>query len=185
MAKGSGGTRARMPASYKYAPNFASHDSTIEVHKRIASNAVARLRRIINDKERDGFTRDATQFKFGTLSNTLAKKYQEVTGIKIINRDMYTGASSLFHHRGGNKAENGKETSFEDIANMPMNIGTMDVYVHSGAIVFTDYKNKFVLQPNQKVKINREKTIVTNHLSSSRVKDKNAFDVEHGYMKIK
>lgn len=118
-----------MPASYKYAPNFASHDSTIEVHKRIAS--------------------------------------------------------SLFHHRGGKKAENGKETSFEDIANMPMNIGTMDVYVHSGAIVFTDYKNKFVLQPNQKVKINREKTIVTNHLSSSRVKDKNAFDVEHGYMKIK
>lgn len=89
MAKRSGGTRARMPASYKYAPNFASHNSTIEVHKRIASNAVARLRRII-----------------------------------------------------------------------------------------------FVLQPNQKVKINREKTIVTNHLSSSRAKDKDAFDKYHGYTKI-
>lgn len=37
---------------------------------------------------------------------------------------------------------------------------------------------------NQKVKINREKTIVTNHLSSSRVKDKDAFDKYHGYTKI-
>lgn len=182
MAKGSGGTRARTPASN---PNFASHNNAIEVHKRIAANAVARLRRIINDKARDGFTRDATQFKFGTLSRGLAEKYQELTGTKIINRDMYTGASSLFHHRGGQKSDNNKESPLEDIANMPMDIGTMDVYIHSGAIVFTDYKNKFVLQPNQKVKINREKTIVTNHLSSSRVKDKNAFDVEHGYMRIK
>lgn len=72
MAKGSGGTRARTPASN---PNFASHNNAIEVHKRIAANAVARLRRIINDKARDGFTRDATQFKFGTLSMGLAEKY--------------------------------------------------------------------------------------------------------------
>lgn len=37
---------------------------------------------------------------------------------------------------------------------------------------------------NQKVKINREKTIVTKPLSSSRVKDKDAFDKYHGYTKI-
>lgn len=97
---------------------------------------------------------------------------------------MYTGQTSLFHHRGGKKAEKGKEAELEDIINMPKNIGRMDVFIHSGALVFTDYKNKFVLQPNQRIKINRDKTIVTNHISSSKVKDTSAFFRERGYKKI-
>lgn len=185
MAKNSGSTRMPIPTIDAATKTATTNNGAIEIHERIASKAVTRLKKIIEDKARDGFTKDASKFKFGTLSSVLSKRYEDITGIKIINRDMYTGASSLFHHRGGEKADKNKEASLEDIANMPINIGTMDVYIHSEAIVFTDYKNKFVLQPNQKVKINREKTIVTNHLSSSRVKDKNSFDIEHGYVKIK
>lgn len=184
MAKNSGGTRTSMPATNSTTRAATTNNGALEIHERIALKAATRLRKIIEDKALNGFTKDAIQFKFGTLSSVLAERYQELTGTRIINRDMYTGASSLFHHRGGEKADKGKETPLEDIANMPINIGAMDVYIHSGAIVFTDYKNKFVLQPNQKVKINREKTIVTNHLSSSRVKDKNSFDKYHGYIKI-
>lgn len=161
-----------------------SKNTILEVHSRIASAASMRLRQIVENKARNGFSRDTNQFKFGVLSDEGVKKYEKITGIKILNKDMYTGQASIFHHRGGKKAEKGKEAELEDIINMPKNIGSMDVYIHSGALVFTDYKNKYVLQPNQSVKIDRNKTIVTNHMSSSKVKDRESFDIERGYIKI-
>lgn len=184
MAKNSGGTPLPAPTSNNEDAGRVSGNNAIEVHERVASKAVARLREIIKDKERYGFTKDASQFKFGTLSSGLAEKYKEITGVKIINRDMYTGASSLFHHRGGEKAEKQKETSFNDIANMPTNIGKMDIFLFKREIVFTDYKNKYVLKPNQRVKTENGKIIVTNHVSNSKVKDVNLFTRANGYKKI-
>lgn len=184
MAKNSGDTRMPTPTTDAATKTATSNNGALEIHERIASKAVVRLRKIIDDKERDGFTKDATQFKFGTLSRGLAEKYQELTGTKIINRDMYTGASSLFHHRGGEKADKGKETPLEDIANMPINIGAMDVFLFKNEIIFTDYKNKYVLKPNQRVKTENGRIIVTNHVSNSKVKDMDLFTRANGYKKI-
>ncbi len=56
-----------------------------------------------------------------------------------------------------------------------MLLQTMDVFEHSGALVFTDYNIKVVIEPNREIKINRLKKIVANHLSASKVIDKNEF----------
>lgn len=185
MAKGSGGTKALYPqGSAGNNTIVISANGVVEEHPRIAAEATARLKKILEEKEEKGYSTDANNFKFGRLSSIAARKFEELTGIAIQNKDMYTGQKALFHHRGGDKAEAGKEADLEDIIQMPMNIGKMDVFVHTGALVFTDYKNKYVVQPNQKVKINREKVIVTNHVSSSKVKDASDFVEEKGYKKI-
>lgn len=183
MAKGSGKTRMRGPSLKRTILKNKNTEKIIYLNN-LASDASERLSKIIADKKRDGFTRDNVQFKFGTLPNLLADKYEKMTGEKIENKDMYTGASSLLHHRGGQKAEKGKETPLEDISTMPMRIMSMDVFVYKNSLVFTDYKNKFVLKPNQRVKTEDGKIIVTNHVSSSKLKDKNVFTRANGYRKI-
>lgn len=185
MAKGSGSTRIYSPSkNIERSVANVSSNKLIEVHERIAAAASARLKQILEDKIKYGYSKDANAFKFGKLSNDAARKFEEITGIVIKNKDIYTGQKAMFHHRGGQKAEANKESSFEDIINMPLNIGKMDAYVHTGAIIFTDYKNKFVLKPNEEVRISKEKVIVTNHISSSKVKDASDFTEEKGYIKI-
>lgn len=181
MAKASGGTRKQAPIPKKSLQETEAR--TIRLYN-IASDATKRLQNIIEDKNKQGFTRDNVQFKFGTLPASLAKKYEKITGEKIENRDMYTGASSLFHHRGGQKAEKGKETTLEDIASMPMRISSMDVFVYKNSLVFTDYRNKYVLKPNQRIKTEDGRDIVVNHVSNSKLKDKDIFTRANGYKKI-
>lgn len=183
MAKGSGSIRVT-PHQRNIEIVTLSLNNFVEVHQRVANLASKRLRNILEEKLRNGYSRDTNNFKFGKLSTNVVNKFEELTGITIQNRDMYTGQKALFHHRGGQKADSDKETSYEDIINMPKNIGNMDVYIHTGALIFTDYRNKFVLQPNQKIKIGKDKIIVTNHVSSSKVKDASDFTEEKGYKKI-
>lgn len=182
MAKGSGNTRSYSPSILNQ--QSLNKEGLITMNEEIAFEASERLKKIVKDRELYGYSRDSKSFKFGTLPDTYAKIFEEKTGIEIVSKDMYTGQSSLFHHRGGQKSDRGKETSIEDIIEMPKKIMEMDAYISRDAIVFTDYKNKYIMKPNQKIKTEEGKIIVTNHVSSSRVIDSNEFKKGREYEKI-
>lgn len=164
--------------------NYSDNNAIIE-DSALATRSVNRLNQILRDKQASGKSYDTEQFKFATMSPLLAEAFEAMTGIEVLNLDMYTGQASMFHHRTGEKALRGKVVSLHDIANMPANIGKMDIYESRNAIVFTDYKNKYILEPNRVVQISKKKRIVTNHMSSSVVIDKNEFTPEKGYRRIK
>ncbi|SEA81022.1 hypothetical protein SAMN04487851_114116 [Prevotella sp. tc2-28] len=194
MAKGSGNTRSSNASLLKVSRSTAGTVKSVTVYSknyafmqngRLANSATKRLEKIIEEKKENGFSKDTAPFKFGTLSPVLAEKFEDMTGIHIVNRDAYIGQKSMFHHRTGDKEEKGKVVPLSEIAKMPKKIGGMDIYEHTGAIIFTDYKNMFVLKPNDRVTLANGKTIVTNHVSSSVVTDKKMFGIEHGYKRIK
>lgn len=205
MAKGNGNTRGfgarvsnvraymgeaayasaqEMKAALAELKNYSDNNAIIKDNA-LATSSVNRLNKILKDKQAGGVSYDTEQFKFATMSPLLAEAFEDITGIEVLNLDMYTGQSSMFHHRTGTKVTAGKVASLQDIAKMPANIGKMDIYQQRDGIVFTDYKNKFVLKPNTVIRLSDNKTIVTNHVSSSTVKDPKDFTVKKGYRRIK
>ncbi len=52
----------------------------------------------------------------------------------------------------------------------------MDVYEHRGNIILTDYRIKVIVRPNEEITVSRQKKIVANHISASKVLDPVEFD---------
>ncbi len=156
----------------------------IVYNESIAVAACARLRKIIDDRVKAGYSKDGNLFKFGEISDKLRQVYKKITGEEIYGKDMYTGQKVLFHHRTGEKAEKDKLATLEDMVQLPKNIRNMDVYIHKKEIVFSDNKNKYVLRPNVTIKNKNGEEKVINHVGSSKLKDENVFKRSNGYIKI-
>lgn len=184
MAKGSGGTRYKSPVaavtgieasnpimsdSRSLAESYLQ-DSSMTVEQR-ASKVFSLIRK---DIETNGKSTIAP-FKMSKVRDEDAELFEKITGEKIINLDIYSSVKALTHHQGGQKAERGKELSWDEKEDIPKRLSGMDVFENTGALVYTDYKIKVVIKPNQKIKINRKQTIVANHISASRVIDKKEF----------
>lgn len=181
MAKGSGSIRVQYPHNRK---QKSSVRHAIAYNARIAIAACNRLRKIINDRATMGRSKDGSLFKFGEITDELCKVYKRMTGEEIKGKDMYTGQKVLFHHRTEVKADKDKLANLSDIAQMPMTIQNMDVYIYKKDIAFSDNINKYVLKPNVTIKAQNGEEKIINHVSSSRLKDASVFTRANGYRKI-
>ena len=189
MAKGSGNTRKGSPVNPKglarpivVYPVARASDIAITKNQLINS-AEQKIKGIFADIA-NGQHPDPTPFEIGTLDTTLINAFTAQSGINVQSDVIYSSAATLTHHKSGTKTTRGKVITETEAESIPRKLSSMDVYEHSGAFVFTDYKIKVVVTPNQRIKINRNKTIVANHTSSSRVIDINEF-TNGDYKKIK
>ncbi|MBQ8070686.1 MAG: hypothetical protein IJ202_07540 [Bacteroidales bacterium] len=121
--------------------------------------------------------------QLGDLSDILVNEVKRLSGLEIQGKALYTSTKTLTHHRTGQKLLRGKVVPMEDFRTLAVDILKMDIYEKSGALVFTDYKNKYVVKVNQKIKVCKGKDIVANHISSSRVTSSQEFS--SGYSPIK
>ena len=152
-------------------------------YEQIVSNAKERIKHIYDSVAR-GLHPDPTPFVLGIIDPSLNMLLLEATGIVVKSDVIYSSAATLTHHMKGTKSMRGKIISEVEAISIPDSLHAMKVFAHSGAFVFTDYKIKVIVTPNKRIKINRKKTIVANHTSTSRVIDINEFS-NGDYIKIK
>lgn len=137
--------------------------------------ATRRIACVFDDVARVGHPTDGSPIKIGSLRSDVANAYEKQTGVKITGNALYTDAGALLHHRTGIKYARGKVVPVKDLVEMPSRISGMDVYENDDALVFTDYYNKYIVEVNQPIRINRTKTKACCHISSSAVIDKKEF----------
>ena len=148
----------------------------------IIIQAKSNIKKLFDDIKTYGHPTDASPILLGNFPKDIIQKIKE-NGIELSSTAIYTSPKRLLHHRGGQKAERDKEVSFDDFIELPEKMPFMDIYTEGKALIFTDYINKFVINPNDKIKVRKDKIIANNHISSSKVKDKMEF--RNGYKKIK
>lgn len=148
----------------------------------IISKATEVIKRMRADVEKQGYSKEPI-FQLYVVTPDVKQAYEALTGTKITNPAIFSTYGSMSHHKTGDKAKKGKVLTWDDREDIPKDLPTMDVYVHTGALIYTDYKKKIVVKPEYKYK-NSDKQIIAFHVSSSLVTDKNAFGNPE-YKKIK
>lgn len=149
--------------------------SVIRQTKAEVLEATRRIVCVFEDIARVGLPTDGSPIKIGSLPSDVANAYEKLTGAKIIGNALYTDAGALLHHRTGIKSARGKVVPEKDLIEMPSKISGMDVYENKSALVFTDYKNKYIVEVNHPIRINKKKTKACCHISSSAIIDKKEF----------
>lgn len=184
MSKGSGNTRASSPSSSIIRTEAAlGRQENFVYNETVADAASSAISKLFDDITTLGHPTNASPIELGSLSEDTVNAIQNVAGITLQSNEVYTSTKALLHHRGGQKAARGKEVPTQDLIEMPRKLSKMDIYTDGKAVIFTDYSNKFIMRPNVEIKLEGNKKVVTNHISSSRVIDKNEFN--NGYRKIK
>lgn len=184
MSKGSGNTRMALPLSNKVkVADGESRQENFVYNETVVNAASSAISKLFDDISTLGHPTNARPIELGSLSSKTVSAIQNAVGITLQSSDVYTSTKALLHHRGGQKAARGKEVPIQDLIGMPKKLSKMDIYTDGKAIIFTDYTNKFIMRPNVEIKLEGNKKIVTNHISSSRVIDHNEFN--NGYRKIK
>ena len=144
--------------------------------KGLAQKASNAIKQIFEDVHSLGHPQTGSPIKIGKLPFDIKLAFKNITNKDIICADTYTSSKALLHHRGGQKAANGKETPESDLIAMPKLIASMDVYENTGALIFTDYKNKYIVEVNKEIKLNGNKSKVCCHISSSHITDIKEFN---------
>ena len=177
MAKGSGNTRNGISSFSDMRKQTRSVKNANGFRQRAdeRQNANRRIAKIISDIQATGHPMDGRPFKVGHLPTAIVSTLKKVSKIVVKNPDVYMSSGSMTHHQTGTKQNRGKVVPITDFAKFASRIGKMDIYENRGGIIFTDYKNKFIVEVNRSIKIDRKSTIVCCHISSSKVIDKKEF----------
>lgn len=95
--------------------------------------------------------------------------------IELASQHFYMGPKSLTHARRDTKVRDGAVVSIDAIAEFPQKRRNMDLYWDGSSFIYTDYKNKFILNPNYKVKQKGGKVKRVNFVTATRVTDSKEF----------
>lgn len=137
MAKTSGGVRI-----------FANSESDKTASQKIAS--------IIDDIKVKGFTKQQP-FSIGNIEDRMVE-FASANDIELQSNTIYISAHSISHALRDSKKEKGLAVSEADLISFPNRRFSLDLYYDGKSFVYTDYNNKFILNTNYELKIDRQKT---------------------------
>lgn len=125
-------------------------------------------------------------FKIADVEDRM-KAHGEANGVTIAGDDVYMDYPSLGHARRDSKVRNGKDVSVEDLADFPSQMEGMDLYFDSEKrnYIYSKGRNKYIIDPNRTIKIDRERMKRVVFVTASRAKDGETFEfVGDQYKKI-
>lgn len=145
------------------------------------SKASAKIKQMLIDRMQKGYS--STQpFSIGKVGKDVERFFAE-RGFEISTTDMYFGYSTITHSERLSKGY--KRVSLTDMITFPMKKRYMHKYYdNQEGLIYTDYKNKFIVHPNREIKINRTKTKVAFLVTMGVVTDKSEFKNKGRYTKI-
>lgn len=158
---------------------------TRDEHKRVSHlNAESKIRQVYSDFENKRYS-DTQPFSVGHVERRM-RDFANVNGIEIAKGDLYFTAKQLGHARRDSKVADGLAVNVNDIAKFPSNRRKMDLYFdkRDRIFVYTDYVNKFIVHPNYKVKIRRNKTKKVNFVTATKMTNASEFGDSQKYVKI-
>ena len=121
----------------------------------------------------------------GIIEDAIALHAQELRS-PIKNKAIYFKNDALEHIWRDSKVNSGISVSKEDVQSFPFTKAKMDIYYdcETKRYTYTDYKNKFVLETNVKIKLDNGKKEVVTLVTASKLRGVDEFEMRK-YTKIK
>jgi hypothetical protein len=121
----------------------------------------------------------------GTVEDEIAA-HARIIGRPLHSRSIYFRGDDLEHAKRDTKVTAGVSVSRNDFCNFPFTKSSMSVYfdIETRRYTYTDYKNKFVLEPNQKVKLANGRVYAVTLVTATKMRDSKEFNMRK-YKKIK
>jgi len=134
---------------------------------------------LIRDTKRD-IRFPSYPFKIGKVGKDV-EDFAKTNGIHLASKEIYFTRHALSHSQRATKGH--KRVSERDLIEFPIKKRYMDKYYDGESFIYTDYKNKFIVHPNHKIKLPSGRKKVVNFVTAGVVTDKNEFKLKK-YKKI-
>lgn len=117
---------------------------------------------------------------------TIIIKYADKNKISLDSHDIYITTKGIEHTLRESKVSKGIAVTADELVDFVKNRNNYAIYYDPamGDFIFATSKAKFIVRPNYKLKINKEKKSVFNYISATRIIG-NLSDNVGGYIKIK
>jgi len=135
------------------------------------NKASARIKAVFAAQEKSGYYRTPS-FRIGSVGADVSR-FAASHGIKLASRDIYISQKFFAHSRREQKGT--LRVSQKDISDFPARKRYMHKYYDGEIFVYTDYKIKFIVHPNYRLKLPNGKRRVVNLITAGKVTDKNEF----------
>lgn len=148
------------------------------------TNTIHKIQEAFAELEQKGFI-TCQPIYIGTIEEEIiifASNINEPIG----NSELYFTGDAIRHSQRQSKANAGICVAKEDYCAFPNNKATMSIFfdLETHRYTYTDFSNKFIVQPNVKIKLYQEKTVVVSLVTASKVRDISEFGMRK-YIRIK
>lgn len=150
------------------------------VHKR--ESASDKIKKVIRDlKSPKGYS-SQKPFAIGLVEKRM-ENFVSDNNIELSSKSIYMSTKSITHAIRKSKGEKGLAVTGKDLIDFPAKRRSMDLFFDGKSFIYTDYKTKYIIHPNYKMKIDRNKTSKVNFVTASKVKDPTEFKLKK-YTKV-
>lgn len=117
-----------------------------------------KILKVYYDIQRQGYSK-AAPFSIANVEDRM-KSHADTNNVTIAGKEIYMSYSSLGHARRDSKVRDNIDVSINDLASFPSQMKDMDLYYDKSKknYIYSNGRNKFVIDPNGEIKISREKT---------------------------
>lgn len=152
-----------------------------ENHKEVIASR--RISNVISHLKEDGYSRYES-FPIGKIESRM-EKFAKEHNIELNGKQIYMNSTQIAHSRRALKQNKGIAVSDQDLIDFPKNRRSMRLYYDTNKrnFVYTDFRSKFVIQPNRKIKVFNHKAIKTNFVTASKTSSQE-FNMKN-YIEIK
>lgn len=129
----------------------------------------------------------ATPINVGQADRSI-RSHAESIGKPLQSDEMYFTGGAISHVMRGTKREAGIGVEERDIISFPGTKDRMEIYYdkNTGNYTYTDRKNKFVVQPNKRIKLGSGREKVVSLVTASKMREDGYTEFRMGkYTKIK
>lgn len=141
------------------------------LHTARPNKASLRIKAVFAERKRKGYY-STLPFSIGSVGADV-ERYASSRGIKLASRDIYISQKFFAHSQRSQKGT--LRVTQKDIADFPTRKRYMHKYFDGEAFIYTDYKVKFIVYSNYRLKLAKGKTRVVNLVTAGKVTDVNEF----------
>ena len=136
---------------------------------------------VLSDIHQKGYS-SAQPFSIGKVEQRMLL-FAQANAVTLASDELYMSAKQLQHCMRASKNAKGLVVADIDLISFPQNRFQMDLYYDGECFIYTDGQSKFIIQPNYKMKVNREEIKLVNFITATRRTDKKEFNGKR-YIKI-
>ena len=156
--------------------------STQTKKNRKRGNASDKINNVIRDLRSPNGYSSQKPFAIGLVEKRMSD-YADANDIELSSKSIYISTKSIAHAIRKSKNEKGLAVSAKHLADFPNVRRAMDLYYDGKSFIYTDYRTKYIIHPNYKIKINGKKVHKVNFVTAGRVTDPKEFTLKK-YIKI-
>ena len=155
-------------------------NSKKEVHKR--ESASDKIKKVIRDLRSPKGYSSQRPFAIGLVEKRM-EKFASDNNIELSSKSVYMSTKSITQAIRKSKGEKSLAVSGKDLIDFPSKRRSMDLFFDGKSFIYTDYKTKYIIHPNYKMKIDRNKISKVNFVTAGRVADPKEFKLKK-YIKV-